>query len=192
MKTASTLYCVALAAFLISCGNSDSKDTTSEADSVNEVIADRADDAGITSVDEDDSEFAVEAANGGMAEVELGELGLSKATDPQLKDFSRMVVTDHTKVNDELKALTTNKNIILPTGPDEQKRKIVQDLTAKSGRDFDKAFISEMVKDHKKDVKLFEDAQKKVKDPDIKAFVDKTLPVLKMHLENIQRIEKRK
>jgi len=61
-------------------------------------------------------------------------------------------------------------------------------LSAKSGADFDKAYVSNMIDDHKEDIKEFEDAAKNVKDPDLKAFAVKTLPTLKMHLDAIQKI----
>lgn len=138
----------------------------------------------------DDAKFAVEAANGGMAEVMMGKLAQEKSTNAKIKDFGAMMVTDHSKANDELKALAKSKNIALPlvVGSDEQKH--YDDLNKKTGADFDKAYVSMMVDDHKTDIKHFEDAEKNLKDPDLKAFVIKTLPTLKMHLTSIDAIDK--
>ncbi|OCX50787.1 hypothetical protein BEL04_18815 [Mucilaginibacter sp. PPCGB 2223] len=138
----------------------------------------------------DDAKFAVEAANGGMAEVMLGKLAQEKSDNAKIKEFGGMMVTDHSKANDELRALAKGKNIALPlvVGADEQKH--YDDLNKKTGADFDKAYVSMMVDDHKTDIKHFEDAEKNLKDPDLKAFVIKTLPTLKMHLSSIESIEK--
>ncbi|WP_353721120.1 DUF4142 domain-containing protein [Dyadobacter sp. 676] len=192
MKAATTLLTFATAAMLWGCGTSNSTDSTEAADSANEAVADSGQATGTTAVAEEDSKFAVDAANGGMAEVQLGELAQNKGTDPKVKEFAKMMVTDHTKANDELKALAASKNITLPATPDEDKQKISTDLSAKNGKDFDKAYIDQMVEDHEKTVKLFEDGQKNVKDAEIKAFIDKTLPVLKSHLDHVKNLDKTK
>lgn len=191
MKLATTLLTLATAAMLWGCGTSNSTDSTEAADSANEAVADSAGATEATAAEED-SKFAVDAADGGMAEVALGELAQSKGTDPKVKEFGKMMVADHTKANDELKALAASKNITLPAAPGEEKQKVATDLSAKSGKDFDKAYIDQMVDDHQKTVKLFEDGQKNVKDADIKAFIDKTLPVLKSHLDHVKSLDKAK
>jgi len=187
----------ALACCMQACtGNKDSKQAADSANTANADTAKKdsttADSSKmkstITAVDKDDAKFAVDAANGGMAEVELGKLAQEKAANSKVKDFGAMMVTDHSKANDEMKALAKSKGIVLPDaiGSDEQKTK--DDLSAKSGADFDKAYVSNMIDDHKKDIKEFEDATKNLKDPDLKAFAVKTLPTLKMHLDAIQKI----
>lgn len=192
MKPATTLLTLATAAMLWGCGTSNSTDSTEAADSANEAMADSAGTTAATAVAEEDAKFAVDAADGGMAEVALGELAQNKGTDPKVKEFGKMMVTDHTKANDELKALAAGKNITLPAVPSEDKQKVATDLSAKSGKDFDKAYIDQMVDDHQKTVKLFEDGQKNVKDVEIKAFIDKTLPVLRSHLDHIKSLDKAK
>src|SRR5207237_917518 len=82
--------------------------------------------------------------------------------------------TDHSKAGDELKQWASTKGLDLPTQPNADQQKTATDLTAKSGAAFDKAYMEDMVKDHDKDVKEFQDASKKVKDPDLKAWIDKT------------------
>ncbi|NOW96436.1 DUF4142 domain-containing protein [Mucilaginibacter sp. SG564] len=167
-------------------GNKDSKDS---ADSANTAKADTAKtDSSASAVDKDDAKFAVAAANGGMAEVELGTLAQQKAANQKVKDFGGMMVSDHSKANEEMKALAKSKGIILPTtiGSDEQKVK--DNLSSKSGADFDKAYVDNMIEDHKNDIKEFEDAAKNLKDQDLKAFAVKTLPTLKMHLDAVQKI----
>ena len=165
------------------------KDSKASSDSANVAKADTAKkDSSMAAVDKDDAKFAVAAANGGMAEVELGQLAQQKAANAKVKDFGAMMVTDHTKANDEMKALAKTKGITLPVAIDTDEQKVKDDLSAKSGADFDKAYVSNMIDDHKKDIKEFEDASKNCKDADLRVFAVKTLPTLKMHLDAIQKI----
>jgi len=194
MKIASTFLTLATVAMLWGCGSksTETTDTTELADSTNEAVADSSAGDSASAAVGDDAEFAVEAANGGMAEVALSKIAEEKATDPKVKEFAKQMVTDHTKANNELKALAASKNITLPSAPNEEKQKAAADLGGKSGSDFDKAYISQMKKDHDKTVKLFEDAQKDVKDAELKAFIDKTLPVIKAHAEHVKSLDKTK
>ncbi len=142
-----------------------------------------------TAVTEDGSEFMTMAASGGMMEVQLGTLAQQKATNPKVKDFGKMMVDDHTKANEELKALAAQKNITLPQTLSEKHQKHVDDLSAKTGKDFDEAYMDLMTSDHKEDIDEFKEAADDAKDTDIKAFAQKTLPVLQKHLDAAQSIK---
>lgn len=193
MKIAMKLLTVGIVASMWSCNGQQSKDTTSQADSTNEAMIDSSQKTGAApAIAEKDARFAVDAANGGMAEVQLGEMAQSKGSDPGVKNFGKMMVDDHSKANDELKMIAAGKNITLPAAPNDEMQKVATDLSSKSGADFDKAYIKQMVDDHEKTIKLFEDAQKDVQDSDIRAFVIKTLPVLKTHLEQVKALKKAK
>lgn len=188
MKKISLLIVTITAAGLLQACHSN-KDSKASADSANTAKADTAKkDSTASTVDKDDAKFAVAAANGGMAEVELGTLAQQKAANQKVKDFGGMMVSDHSKANDEMKALAKSKGITLPDSIDSKEQKVKNDLSAKTGADFDKAYVSNMIDDHKEDIKEFEDAAKNLKDPDLKAFAVKTLPTLKMHLDAIQKI----
>lgn len=135
-------------------------------------------------------DFMKTAAQGGMAEVEMGKLAAQKATDPEVKKFGQMMVEDHTKANEELKALAAKKNVTLPTDLGSHQSDL-DDLKKASGADFDKTYVKLMVNDHEKDVSEFQTQADKSTDADVKAFATKTVPTLKKHLETIQTISKR-
>jgi len=136
-----------------------------------------------------DYKFLKDAAQGGQTEVELGELAKQKGTSQSVKNFGETMVTDHSKANDELKAIAAKKGATLPATLSHGERSDIEHLQKATGADFDKDFASRMVKDHKKDVKDFEDAAKDLKDPDLKAFAAKTLPTLQEHLRMAQEME---
>lgn len=136
-----------------------------------------------------DKTFVLDAASGGMMEVELGKMAATNASSAKVKEFGKMMVTDHTKANTELKAVAGKKNITVPAAPAEKQQMHIDDLKAKKGADFDKAYVDMMVDDHKEDISKFEDESKNGKDPDVKAFASKTLPVLNKHLEHIKMVQ---
>ena len=133
-----------------------------------------------------ESGFVRKAAMGGMAEVELGNLAQQKASNDQVKQFGAKMVQDHGKANDELKQLASSKGIDLPSALDSKHQKDMDKLNKLSGAQFDKAYMSHMVDDHKKDVSEFKKQAKSGKDADVKAFASKTLPTLEEHLQLAQ------
>ena len=136
-----------------------------------------------------DKKFVMEAADGGMVEVELGKLAASKATDQKVKDFGQKMVDDHTKANNELKTVAQSKNVTLPAAVGAKNKALMDKLSAMSGASFDKAYVAAMVKDHKKDVADFQKEANGGKDTDVKGFASKTLPTLQEHLKMIQDIQ---
>jgi putative membrane protein len=136
-----------------------------------------------------DTAFVQDAAIGGLSEVELGKIASTKAANAEVKKFGQMMVTDHSKANEELKALAQKKGWTLPTEPDSSHKSTMEDLRNRVGADFDQAYVDEMVDDHEEDVAAFEDKAKNATDPDLKAFAEKTLPVLRKHLDAIKAIQ---
>ncbi|TMI71602.1 MAG: DUF4142 domain-containing protein [Bacteroidetes bacterium] len=135
--------------------------------------------------------FLPEAADGGMAEVQQGQLAQQKGNNQAVKDFGAMMVRDHSAANDRLKALATQRNVTLPDSVSSKHKKMMETLNKKSGKEFDRFYINEMVKDHQEDVKAFEQAANKVSDLEVKAFINNTLPTLKTHLDSAKAIQKR-
>lgn len=130
-----------------------------------------------------EKEFVMKAAQGGMAEVSLGGLAAQQGTSDAVKSFGNRMVNDHGKANDELKSLAMAKGLSLPTELDAEGKKMQDELSKKSGKDFDKAYINDMVEDHEKDVAEFQKESTAAQDPDLKAWVTKTLPTLQDHLK---------
>jgi|SRR4051812_54678 putative membrane protein len=133
-----------------------------------------------------DQSFAREAAIGGMAEVDLGNLAKDKGSNADVKQFGDRMATDHGKANEELKQWAQQKKVTLPTEIDA-KHKATRDRLAKlSGDAFDKAYMRDMVADHQHDVAAFKHEAASGKDPDLKAWAAKTLPTLQDHLKMAQ------
>jgi putative membrane protein len=199
-------YLVLFAAFLVMAAFSCKKDETYTSDtsatsttmsdtsgttSTYDTTGSTATSASATSMDPADSDFMMKAAQGGLAEVDMGNMASSKATNADVKKFGDRMVTDHSKANDELKQLASTKGVTLPTTVSDEEKKDMDAMTAKEGKDFDKAYIDDMVKDHEKDVAEFEKASKEAKDADLKAWAAKTLPTLQKHLQMAKDAQKK-
>ncbi len=130
-----------------------------------------------------DSTFATKAAQGGMAEVQMGQLAVQKATDPDVKAFGQHMVDDHSKANDQFKQIVSKKGVTLPASVDSKDQATYDRLSKLDGAAFDRAYMADMVKDHRADISEFEHEASQGSDADIKDFASKTLPTLKHHLE---------
>lgn len=135
-----------------------------------------------------DKAFIKDAASGGMMEVQLGKEAQDKGTMPEVKAFGQRMVIDHGKANDELKELAQKKGVKSPAKIKVKHKRTVDMLSGLSKEKFDRKYMEEMVKDHKNDVAKFKKAADKVKDRELKAWVDKTLPVLEQHLQQAKEL----
>jgi putative membrane protein len=130
-----------------------------------------------------DSDFIKEAAQGGMMEVQLGKAAQEKASNEKVKDFGKRMEQDHSKANDELKKIASDKGVQLSSDLDKKHKSKMDKLTKLSGAEFDRQYMRDMVSDHKDDIKKFQNEADKGKDADLKKFASQTLPTLKEHLQ---------
>ncbi len=133
-----------------------------------------------------DKEFMDKAAQGGMEEVQLGQMAASKAQNADVKAFGQKMVQDHSNANTELKSIATQKGATLPTEVSAKQKEDMDKLSKLSGAAFDKEYVKMMVADHEKDVADFQKQSDSGTDAELKSFATKTLPTLKSHLEMIK------
>lgn len=183
MKPLQFFWAVTMASVVMAaCNNTNRRtadDSVDQAQGVNDTSA---------MVNERDADFAVEAADASLAEIELGKLAMEKATDERLKDFAQRMVSDHQKANNELSTIAANLNITLPPVVSEDHVDKQRKLRDKSGDAFEEEYIDIMVKDHDRTVSLFEDAASDAMNTDLQAFAAKTLPTLKKHFEEAKML----
>lgn len=169
------LFSGALALPVAVAQNSQSSDTSTSSKSS----------AGTSSAD---MRFMKKAASGGMAEVELGHLAEQKASNPDVKRFGTRMVSDHSRANEELKAIAEAQHVQLPQQLDSKDQATKDRLEKLSGEQFDRAYMQDMVKDHKTDVAEFKRESQSAKNPQVKSFASDTLPVLESHLRQAESI----
>ena len=135
-----------------------------------------------------DRQFVKKAAQGGLAEVQLGQLATEKAESPEVKQFGQRMIDDHTKANDKLKQVASDEGVTVPDKLNAKDAATKARLEKLSGKAFDRAYMHDMVLDHTKDVSDFRMESKNAKDPALKNFVTETLPTLKNHLKEAKSI----
>jgi putative membrane protein len=137
-----------------------------------------------------DHHFVMNVAEAGMAEVELGRLAADKASNVQVKEFGRRMVTDHGKAGDELKPLAASKNITLPTSVNAKDSATKDRLSKLSGAAFDRAYMAEMVKGHQAASAEFHKEATTGHDAEIKGWAARTVTTVDDHLKMARDIQK--
>src|SRR5438270_2570800 len=130
-----------------------------------------------------DTQFEMRAAQGGLAEVKLGQLAVEKAGNSDVKAFGQKMIDDHTKANNQLKSIAEQQRMTLPSTMNAKDQALYDKLSNESPAEFDKRYMSGMVKDHEEDVKEFKKEATKGKDPQLRQFAAQTTPILEGHLE---------
>lgn len=131
-----------------------------------------------------DRQFMVEAAQGGMAEVKLGQLASERAVSDTVKQYAQRMVQEHTKVNNELMAVAAQKGVTLPKDVNAKQKALRARLGQIPGRRFDQVYMQEAgVKSHAEQAALFQRQAQQGQDPDVKAFAARILPAVQDHLQ---------
>jgi len=138
-----------------------------------------------------DKSFVKDAAEGGMAEVQLGKLAEQKATNPDVKAFGHKMVVDHTRLNEKMKPVAEKMGVSLPSSPSMAQKAMYEDLKMKSGANFDKAYIEAMVKDHHKDLNDFTNEYNSTQYMPLKNTVGEGRTVIKQHTEMVDSLAKK-
>ncbi|ALR30111.1 hypothetical protein ATE47_06050 [Chryseobacterium sp. IHB B 17019] len=194
-----SILAIFAAAALVGCKKNETTATDNSADSLATVSTSDSATSGTTtdsaatasntdatgktaSLSDQDKKFADAAAKGGLMEVMMGQLAASNASNATVKKLGEMMVKDHSKANDELKAWASTAGYTLPTSLDAEKQKKYDELKAKKGEEFDRAYTDLMVSDHKKDIAEFKKEASDGTEASLKSFAGKTVPTLEHHL----------
>lgn len=170
-------------AFAGACGNSSEGIGVKQAGEQNEEML------GNLGKDEKAGWFAAKVTSMGLLEVELGRLASSKATQPRVQEFARMLQDHHTQMNAQLKQIADLKNLVVPTRLGDDDQDTFNEVMNKSGADFDKVYLSAMVESHEDAIEEFEELIEKGQDQELKAFASKNLPMLRAHLGQAKQLQ---
>jgi putative membrane protein len=144
-----------------------------------------------TTLARSDQQIIKDIAKANMSEIEAARLAQSKSQNEQVKNFAQQMIDDHTKALDDVKQLAQAKGVALPTELDRTQKRQADRMAAMSGDSFDRAYLDKAgVTDHKKTHDLLQRAQTRAKDPDLKALVARTLPVVNQHMTAVQQLHK--
>jgi putative membrane protein len=124
--------------------------------------------------------FIEQAAQTGLVEIEAAKAALAKSEDPGIRSFAQRMVKDHAQSNIELASLAMTKGVKAPSQLDAEHQSMLNKITAKSGKEFDRTYSEHMNMGHAKAIALFESASKSP-DPQLAEFARKSLPILREH-----------
>jgi putative membrane protein len=188
-----TVAAVGLIATVLSmyaCKNRN-KDSVEKADSANKTHIDSpAVNTPPVMTDEESSSFLVKAANEGMTEAQLGEMAREKGMNQTIRNFGAMITREHTAMIADIKDLASKRNVTLPEAISADNHKRIDELSARPRKEFDKAYIDVVIKDHESAVDQFSKAGDKVNDTDVKNFINNSLAKLKNHLDSARTVRK--
>lgn len=197
MKKLSFILAISATVALASCGNNTDRDTATgnlgtdtSTNATNDTMGAATSNTNTPVSDTAVQGFVQKALSGGLMEVELGNMASANAQDARVKNFGSMMVADHSQAGNELRQLAGTNSIQVPSGmlPDHQKH--VDMMKGKTGKAFDKAYMDMMVKDHKEDISQYEKAANNLSVQTYKDYANKTLPVLRKHLDSAQAIKR--
>lgn len=196
MKKKILSFAICFSAFSIwACNNSgdststdDSSTTTGTGDSIDQ--SNNSTIVNTTPLTKEDSSFVMEAAIGGLMEVQAGQIAQENAESQRVKDFAGMMVTDHSKANDELKGLASSHGMMLPDSLPADKKKHMDAMKSMKGKAFDRHYMSMMNNDHKKDIDKFKKQANSGGDAQLKTWAQNTIPTLQKHMDSVAAIRK--
>jgi putative membrane protein len=137
-----------------------------------------------------DKMFVSKALQGGMAEVQLGQLTLQKSNNDQVKQFAQKMIDDHTRLGEQMKPVAQQLGVPEPKGISKKDKSTIAKLQGLSGSAYDEAYIKDMVKDHKQDLSEFQTEASSGQDQTVKDAATQGSKVIAEHLQMIQQIAK--
>jgi putative membrane protein len=139
-----------------------------------------------------DKIFLRKAAQGGMAEVKLGQLAAQKGSSDDVTAFGQKMVDDHTKLNSEMAPIADSMGVRLPTNLNKEDQAEYDKLDGLSGNDFDMEYLSFMVKDHHKDLHEFRQEAASTTDPTLQTAVNNATKVIHEHSMMVDKLAREK
>ncbi|MEO5643913.1 MAG: DUF4142 domain-containing protein [Bacteroidia bacterium] len=165
-----------LALSFVSCDNNNSEGNT-------EKQADKRNEENLPNTMETDAKYVVDAYVGGMMEIRMAERVKDMLTTQDAKDIANMMITEHTAMGNDMRALAAKKQISLPTELTKNQQDDINDVADETGWDLDKEYLEATVSMHRDAVDLFEKAIDKTNDAEVKAQFSTGLPKLQNHLD---------
>lgn len=136
-----------------------------------------------------DRDFAVQATYANLAEIAMGQLALTEAEDESVRQFAEMMVTDHTKAQDELRYLAESYDLDIPDTLNNEQQAVYQTLEQLDGYSLDSAYISSQVVAHQQAQQIFQKQIDQGENPNILQYASATLPHISNHLSTAMELK---
>ncbi|HEU4588560.1 MAG TPA: DUF4142 domain-containing protein, partial [Gemmatimonadales bacterium] len=128
-----------------------------------------------------------------QTEIQAAKDAQSKASSPQVKRFAAKLAQDHQKNDQQAQALAKRLGVDLASGAgaaSESQSAAMGELAGKTGAEFDRAYVQREIQDHQQNIdKIEQQMLPAAKDPQVKAFLQKTDKAMKNHLQMAKQLE---
>jgi putative membrane protein len=135
---------------------------------------------------ENDADFVANTVAANYGEIKFAQLATQRSSNPEVKQVANKLIADHTKTLNELKAFAQTKAISIPVEADDEAERKIERFSDEAGKDFDKKWCKEMMDRHEESVNKFEKRMDKTEDGELKALINKTLPTLRTHHDQLE------
>ena len=142
-----------------------------------------------TSLSQSEQDFMMEAVRADLAEIDMAQVALQNSGTSEVKDFANMIKSDHTSALEDLSELMKDMDVPQPKSIPVELQQDISRMSSLTGRELDREFVNMIVSQQQKAVEMFRDQQSTAQCPDVKKYVEDTLPRLEMHLEKAQRLQ---
>lgn len=136
-----------------------------------------------------DKDFVRDAGYANRAEIEMGQLAVSKSEHDDIIEFANTMISDHTNAQKQLKDLAGKKNIPMPDTLDAAHKSMKETLSVLEGYKFDSAYISSQVIDHEKAESIFKNGADENDDDELENYAEETLHHIRQHLERARELK---
>ena len=144
----------------------------------------------LAALSDGDREFVENAAESGYAEVATGKAA-AKSDNQAIRDFGNQMVDEHSKMNEELASIAKQKGLTPPTTADLASKAKNALMNVLPGKTFDKQYVSSQLNDHQETLQLMQNEAQSGQDPDLKAFAQKSVPMIQKHIDELQALKQR-
>ncbi len=135
-----------------------------------------------------DNTFAMQAGASDQFEIQSSQLALQQSHNPRVRQFAQQMIDAHTGTTQELMQIGASKGMTMQPTLEPQQSKMVADLGGLNGPGFDRAYLHDQVVAHRMAGTLFQNEIANGQDPEIKAFAQKTLPIIQSHERDARRL----
>ena len=135
-------------------------------------------------------EFVTKVATKTVYEIEVSKLAAERAVSPAVRTYAERIVQQQTQMNNELVGLMSAHGVAPPRGlPADTATKLHRLAALPRSDAFDNGYIRVVgIEDHRAAIGLFEKARREVRDRDLRAWIDRSLTILRTHLADAQNV----
>jgi putative membrane protein len=135
-----------------------------------------------------DIKFIREETADNKLETDLAQLAERKAENSEVRRFAERMVADHNRLQSDWVNMASGSGLTLYPSYGKKHRKKLDDLQKVSGKDFDRAYMTLMIQNHKDYITAFRTDGRAANSAQVRNLVSAELPTLEQHLNMAKQV----